>query len=147
MRDAHVPTPQRCPSHATRRSQIAAHQPPAVTWWRSQPRRKKLDLPPRRLTRHAPQPLARASPCLGLSRSPLAHRQDRDANISTVPSPPRRRRRVATASPAPQRGYYEATTRLLRGYYEATTWLPRGYYEATTLSDLIYLIFLSFHDR
>ena len=30
MRDAPVPTPQRCPSHATRRSQIAAHHPPAA---------------------------------------------------------------------------------------------------------------------
>ena len=55
-----------------------------ASWWRSQPRRKKLDLPPRRLTRHAPQPLARASPCLGLSQSPLAHRQDRDANINNT---------------------------------------------------------------
>jgi hypothetical protein len=47
-----------------------------------------------------------------------------------------RRRRIATASPAPQRGYHGATTRLLRellrGYYEATTRLLRGYYEATT---------------
>ena len=30
VRDAPVPTPQRCPSHATRRSQIAAHHPPAA---------------------------------------------------------------------------------------------------------------------
>ena len=52
------------------------------------------------------------------------------------PSPPsphaRRRRRIATAWPAPQRGYHGATTRLLRellrGYYEATTRLLRGYY-------------------
>ena len=47
-----------------------------------------------------------------------------------------RRRRIATASPAPQRGYHGATTRLLRellrGYYGATTRLLRGYYEATT---------------
>jgi hypothetical protein len=47
-----------------------------------------------------------------------------------------RRRRIATASPAPQRGYHGATTRLLRellrGYYAATTRLLRGYYEATT---------------
>jgi hypothetical protein len=55
-----------------------------ASWWRSQPRRKKLDLPPRRLPRHAPQPLARASPCLGLSRSPLAHRQDQLANIANT---------------------------------------------------------------
>jgi hypothetical protein len=56
------------------------------------------------------------------------------------PSPPsphaRRRRRIATASPAPQRGYHGATTRLLRellrSYYKATTRLLRGYYEATT---------------
>jgi hypothetical protein len=51
-----------------------------------------------------------------------------------------RRRRIATASPAPQRGYhgarYEATTRAittLRGYYEATTRLLRGYYAGTRL--------------
>ena len=60
----------------------------------------------------------------------------------TGPSPPRRRRRVATASPAPQRGYYGATTRLLRelllrGDYKATTRLLAirllpGYYQATT---------------
>ena len=47
-----------------------------------------------------------------------------------------RRRRIATASPAPQRGYHGATTRLLRvnydSYYEATTRLLRGYYVATT---------------
>jgi hypothetical protein len=58
-----------------------------------------------------------------------------------------RRRRIATASPAPQRGYhgattrllrellrlYEATsTRLLRGYYVATTRLLRDHYQATT---------------
>eukprot|EP00964_Phaeocystis_antarctica_P044125 scaffold25351_cov34-Phaeocystis_antarctica.AAC.1 len=30
VRDAPVPTPQQCPSHATRRSQIAAHHPPAA---------------------------------------------------------------------------------------------------------------------
>jgi len=58
------------------------------------------------------------------------------SSTPTGPSPPRRRRRIATASPAPQRGYHGATTRLLRellrGYYEATTRLLRGYYEATT---------------
>jgi hypothetical protein len=61
---------------------------------------------------------------------------------ATGPSPPQRRRRIATASPAPQRGYYRATTRLLRelllrGYYKATTRLLAirllpGYYQATT---------------
>ena len=67
-------------------------------------------------------------------------------DIPTGPSPhARRRRRIATASPAPQRGYYGATTRLLRelllrGYYKATTRLLAirllpgipGYYQATT---------------
>jgi len=55
-----------------------------------------------------------------------------------------RRRRIATALPAPQRGYHGATTRLLRellrgyyeailrGYYVATTRLLRGHYQATT---------------
>jgi hypothetical protein len=52
-------------------------------------------------------------------------------DIPTGPSPhARRRRRIATASPgtrpAPQRGYYEATTRLLRGCYQATTRLLPG---------------------
>jgi len=51
-------------------------------------------------------------------------------------SSPLARRNIATASPAPQRGYHGATTRLLRellrGYYGATTRLLRGYYEATT---------------
>ena len=43
----------------------------------------------------------------------------------------------ATASPAPQRGYYEATTRLLRSYYEATTSLPihGGVYAPKLLRD------------
>ena len=76
-------------------------------------------------------------------------------DIPTGPSPhARRRRRIATASQAPQRGYYgrgyyEATTRatatrllqattrllairLLPGYYQATTRPLPGYYQATT---------------
>ena len=52
-------------------------------WCSKSSRKKLLFLPPRRLPRHAPQPLSRGCfPCLEWSRSPLAHRQDRDANIA-----------------------------------------------------------------
>jgi hypothetical protein len=64
------------------------------------------------------------------------HLSTEHAATRTYTGSPLARWNIATASPAPQRGYHGATTRLLRellrGYYEATTRLLRGYYEATT---------------
>ena len=69
---------------------------------------------------------------VGLAR----HLSTEHAATRTYTGSPLARRNIATASPAPQRGYHGATTRLLRellrGYYEATTGLLRGYYVATT---------------
>ena len=104
---------------------------------------------------HASLPALRRMPAAGvlaLALLPLAPLPRRPTAVvaavlvasstPTGPSPPQRRRRIATASPAPQRGYYGATTRLLRelllrGYYKATTRLLAirllpGYYQATT---------------